>query len=143
MVLDDHFGPSILGLFQVSALLIDLFFHGGFDFFKLGSAVVDEFVFAGGLLVNRSHAENLIDELTHVHARNVVVLGQLLGIESLTTRRGACDKNLDGVQATESVEFFLKISDVFPDAELCVPWELVISLEFLNFFWLEICCLSL
>ena len=97
MVLDDNLGPAILGFFQVSSLLIDLFFHGSFDFFKLCSAVVDEFIFSSSLLVNRSHAENLIDELTHVHSRNVVVLGELLSIESLATGRGTGDKDLHRV----------------------------------------------
>ena len=97
MILNDNLRPAILWLFQVSALLIDLFLHGSFDFFKLGSAVVDEFVLSSGLLVNRSHPEHLVDQLTHVHARNVVVLGELLGIESLTTSRGTSDKDLHGV----------------------------------------------
>ena len=143
MVLDDNLGPAILRFFQVSSLLIDLFFHGSFDFFKFGSAVINEFIFSSGLLVNCSHAENFIYELTHVHSRTVVVLGELLSIESFATSRGTGDKDLHGVEATESVEFLLEVSDVFPDAELCVPLELVVSLQLFNFFWLEICRLRL
>ena len=59
-----------------------------------------------------------------MHAGDVVVLCQLLSVESFTTGRGTRDENLDGVQATERVELLLEGADVLADTKLSVPLEL-------------------
>ena len=72
-----------------------------------------------------------------MHLGNVVVLGQLVGIESLTTRWGSCDENLHWIQSSELIELCVKLSDILADSSLGMPWELSLFLQFLLFFGLE------
>ena len=62
-VFDNDFRPAVLRLFPVFAFcssLVDFFFHGCFDFFKFGAAVISKFVFARCLLINGGSTEHFV-----------------------------------------------------------------------------------
>jgi len=61
-----------------------------------------------------------------MHARNVVVLGKLHSIKSLSTCWGSRNKNLYWIEPTEFVELCFKRTDVSEDSELRMPWKLVL-----------------
>ena len=138
VISDDDLGPAVFGLFHVGTLFIDGFLHGSLDLFQLGAAIVDQLVLSGSLLIDGSHAENLVDHLSYVHTRDVVILCQLLRIERLARSRWASHEDLDWVKTAESVELGLEGADALPDSELGVPGELLFLLKFFLLLWFEL-----
>ena len=129
-VRDLNLRPAFLWLFQFSPLFSDFFLHGLLDLLKLGAAIIDKLVIRGGLLINFRHSEDFFNELSNMYSWNVVVLGKLMRIVGFTAGWWASDEDLDGVEPTMRVEFYLERTYALSDAELGVPWELLLLNQF-------------
>ena len=73
-----------------------------------------------------------------MHLWNVVILGQLVGIECLTAGWGSRDENLHWVQSSELIELCVKLLDVLSDTILGVPWEFPLLTKLLSVFSFKI-----
>ena len=69
--------------------------------------VVREFILAGSLLIDGRKTIDFRGELFHLDVWDIVVAGQLFGVEGLSTCRWACDENFDWLEPAESVELSL------------------------------------
>ena len=69
---------------------------------------------------------------------DIVVLGQLLRVEGLTTGRRSRNKDLNGVETSKLVELHIELGHVTDDTFLTVPWEFERLKKFFLLFFLKI-----